>query len=171
MADLVEILMIEHLAMKRMKEKQVTGISNEEFSSFHAFLMNVHVEVEEKIVFPELIEPQWDDQVQYAEKIEKIKADHKLINTLATNLKKWYDGGNIKTYNDRIPLYFRLLVDHNTLEEREVFPRWKDLNKFDESGKLAKECMNIIESYGEGDYLKMLDLSEGAFKYLFRKLI
>ena len=171
MADLVEILMIEHLAMKRMKEKQVTGISNEEFSSFHAFLMNVHVEVEEKIVFPELIEPQWDDQVQYAEKIEKIKADHKLINTLATNLKKWYDGGNIKTYNDRIPLYFRLLVDHNTLEEREVFPRWKDLNKFDESGKLAKECKNIIESYGEGDYLKMLDLSEGAFKYLFRKLI
>ena len=171
MADLVEILMIEHLAMKRMKEKQVTGISNEEFSSFHAFLMNVHVEVEEKIVFPELIEPQWDDQKQYAEKIEKIKADHKLINTLATNLKKWYDGGNIKTYNDRIPLYFRLLVDHNTLEEREVFPRWKDLNKFDESGKLAKECKNIIESYGEGDYLKMLDLSEGAFKYLFRKLI
>ena len=39
MADLVEILMIEHLAMKRMKEKQVTGISNEEFSSFHAFLI------------------------------------------------------------------------------------------------------------------------------------
>ena len=26
MADIVEILMIEHLAMKRMKEKQVTGI-------------------------------------------------------------------------------------------------------------------------------------------------
>ena len=65
MADLVEILMIEHLAMKRMKEKHVTGISNEEFSSFHGFLMNVHVEVEEKIVFPELIEPQWEDHKQY----------------------------------------------------------------------------------------------------------
>ena len=171
MADIVEILMIEHLAMKRMKEKQVTGISNEEFSSFHGFLMNVHVEVEEKIVFPELIEPQWEDHKQYAEKIEKIKADHKLINTLATNLKKWYDEGNIKTYNDRIPLYFRLLVDHNTLEEREVFPRWKDLNNFDENGKLAKECMNIIETYGEDDYLKKMDLSEGAFRYLFRDLI
>ena len=171
MADIVEILMIEHLAMKRMKEKQVTGISNEEFSSFHGFLMNVHVEVEEKIVFPELIEPQWEDHKQYAEKIEKIKADHKLINTLATNLKKWYDGEDIKTYNDRIPLYFRLLVDHNTLEEREVFPRWKDLNNFDENGKLAKECMNIIETYGEDDYLKKMDLSEGAFRYLFRDLI
>ena len=171
MADLVEILMIEHLAMKRMKEKQVTGISNEEFSSFHGFLMNVHVEVEEKIVFPELIEPQWEDHKQYAEKIEKIKADHKLINTLATNLKKWYDGEDIKTYNDRIPLYFRLLVDHNTLEEREVFPRWKDLNNFDENGKLAKECMNIIETYGEDDYLKRIDLSEAAFRYLFRDLI
>ena len=171
MADIVEILMIEHLAMKRMKEKQVTGISNEEFSSFHGFLMNVHVEVEEKIVFPELIEPQWEDHKQYAEKIEKIKADHKLINTLATNLKKWYDGEDIKTYNDRIPLYFRLLVDHNTLEEREVFPRWKDLNNFDENGKLAKECMNIIETYGEDDYLKRIDLSEAAFRYLFRDLI
>ena len=171
MADIVEILMIEHLAMKRMKEKQVTGISNEEFSSFHGFLMNVHVEVEEKIVFTELIEPQWEEHTQYAEQIEKIKADHKLINTLATNLKKWYDEGNIKTYNDRIPLYFRLLVDHNTLEEREVFPRWKDLNKFDESGKLAKECMNIIETYGEGDYLKRISLSEAAFRYLFRDLI
>ena len=133
--------------------------------------MNVHVEVEEKIVFPELIEPQWEDHKQYAEKIEKIKADHKLINTLATNLKKWYDGEDIKTYNDRIPLYFRLLVDHNTLEEREVFPRWKDLNNFDENGKLAKECMNIIETYGEDDYLKKMDLSEGAFRYLFRDLI
>lgn len=167
--DAVELLMIEHLQCKSIKSLQETSEDYDRFVTFHEFLLNVHIVVEEKVVFPSLSQPLWEDSRDYTKKIEQIAADHKLLDKLAQNLIHWKNGGNEELYHERMPLYYRLLIEHNGREEAELFDRWKSL---DESAykSASIEIYNIISSFGVDKYRQAMNISESVFRYVFRDI-
>ncbi len=164
MADIVEILMLEHLAIRNIsrcrKPEEAT------FYEFNAYLKNCHIEIEEKIVFPLILSYARDNAQASFPRIEQIRADHRLIETLADNLAKWKESGNMQLYEERLPLYFRLLVEHNRSEDEIVFPLWSSADHRD--AKIgASEALNIIETFGKDRYLSITGLSGKAMDYLF----
>ncbi|EQB71015.1 MAG: hypothetical protein AMDU1_APLC00040G0001, partial [Thermoplasmatales archaeon A-plasma] len=98
--------------------------------------------------------------------IEQIKADHKLIDTLAGNIAKWQDKGDTDLVNERFPLYLRLLRDHNLSEDRLVFPWWKELDLREVKSSI-KEAEAIIDSFGRENYMEIIGLSPESFVYMF----
>jgi hemerythrin superfamily protein len=52
LADLAEILMIEHLAIKKSKWIEEKTYENEAFVNFRSYVKECHIEVEEKVCFP-----------------------------------------------------------------------------------------------------------------------
>lgn len=167
MADLAEILMVEHLAIKESKWLIDRPYSNDAFTNFHSYVKECHIEVEEKICFPILESYSFPDAKQFRERVERIKADHKLIDTLAVNIMKWHDSGNEKLVGERMPLFYKLLVEHNASEEIDLFPRW---NKMDnrEIGSSVRDALSIIESFGIKRYIDATCLDESVFRYFFR---
>ena len=165
-ADAVELLIIEHLQCKAFKKLQDVEPDFDRFVAFHEFLLNVHIEVEEKVVFPALYEPLWDDSKEYRATIDLISADHKLLDKLARNLVHWKESGNEEFYRERMPLYTRLLVEHNEKEESDIFKRWKSLDYY-VYRSASKEIGSVISSFGIQNYRKAMNLSESAFNYLF----
>lgn len=167
--DAVELLMVEHLQCKSIKKLQETTVDYDRFVNFHEFLLNGHIVVEEKIVFPSLSLPLWDDSKDYTAKIKQIAADHKLLDKLAQNLIRWKESENEELYNERIPLYYKLLIEHNGREEDELFDRWQSLDK-SVYISTSKEIYNIISSFGAEKYRLAMNFSEGVFHYIFRGL-
>ena len=166
MADIVEILMIEHLAIRHISRCRKPG--DTDFYEFNAYLKNCHIEIEEKIVFPLILSYARDNSGASFPKIEQIRADHKLIETLAVNLAKWKESGNTDLYEERLPLYFRLLVEHNRSEDEAVFPFWPEANNRDAKIS-ASEALGIIETFGKDRYLGITGLSGKAIDYLFSR--
>lgn len=168
MADLAELLSVEHIAIRHIRRSLENGDSVETFGEFHRYLKECHVEIEEKILFPILKAYVWTDSQEFVSKADRILADHKLIDTLHANLIKWYTSGDLETYHERLPLYFKLLLEHNEREEEIVFPRWDRLPA-DEIIGTVREAENIIESFGMKKYMEMVGLREPGYRYLFRK--
>ena len=102
--------------------------------------------------------------------MERIKADHKLIDTLAQNLLKWSESGNIDLLKERTPLFYRLLTDHNATEETDLFPRWADIDK-KTLKDTTKDALSVIESFGRGEYMESLGLNYSTFRYFFRDVL
>lgn len=165
MADLAEILMIDHMAVRFLKETIEKNASVEELPLFHDYLKNCHIELEEKILFPMVKTVDTEDKTFYA-KVDQIKADHKLIETLYLNILKWKEGGNLDLVNERFPLFFRILIDHNLSEDEIVFPTWKSVS-IDLLKQSKIDAINVVESFGVKNYLNMTGLSEKAYRYLF----
>lgn len=163
MADAVEILMMEHQSIRHIS-KYLKQDSPANFMEFHDYLKSVHIEVEEKIVFPVIYENLPGTRVDVRRQIDQIMADHKLIQTLAMNLEKWMEDQNNELVNERFPLYFRLLKDHNLNEDRIVFPWWKDING-DAFRMVKKEIENIIDSFGRERYLNIMEISPEQLDY------
>ncbi len=168
MADLAEILMLEHFAIKDAKWLIESPFNAQRFTSFHSYLKNCHIEVEEGICFPLLEQTNFPDSVVFNERVERIKADHKLIDTLAQNILKWYDSGNTEVLRKRIPLFFRLLMDHNASEETDLFPRWDNIDR-NLSRSAVKDALSVIESFGRAEYMEVLGINYSAFRYFFRE--
>ncbi len=167
MTDLAGILMLEHVAIRNISICTKSG--EPDFAEFHSYLRNCHIEIEEKLVFPLVLASASKGEKELVSRIEHIRADHKLIETLAGNLGKWKETGNKQLYGDRLPLYYRLLVDHNRNEDETVFPIWKEVDG-NEARKAAKEALSIIESYGTGRYLEVIGIPRKAMDYLFGKI-
>ena len=166
MADAVELLLIEHLQCRSFRRLQDVSPDFERFVAFHQFLMDVHIEIEEKIVFPNLYEPLWEDADEYRATISKIAADHKLLDKLAGNLIQWKESGNEELYLERMPLYTRLLIEHNEREESDIFTRWRSLDNY-VYRSASKEISSVISSFGVKNYRKAMGMTESAFNYLF----
>ena len=167
MADLAEILIMEHLAIKKAKWIVEQPYDPEAFTRFHSYVKACHIEVEEKICFPILESYSFPDAKQFRERAERIKADHKLIDTLAVNIMRWGEGGNTGLVAERMPLFFKLLVDHNASEETDLFPRWDSIDS-KEMRSSINDAHSIIESFGEREYIEAVGLNESTFHYLFR---
>lgn len=98
--------MVDHSALRIRAEK------NEflDMMEFRAFLMDIHVAIEEKVVFPELISL-GDNQTKKT--IDGLIADHKLLDKLYSNLIKW-KGGENPLYEQSILLFYQTLTFHNS---------------------------------------------------------
>lgn len=166
MADLAEILMIEHLAIKHSKWLVENHYDNDVFRNFHDYITECHIELEEKICFPVLESFPFMDSKQFTERTNRIKADHKIIDTLALNILKWHESGDDNFVLERKPLFYRLLVDHNSSEEVHIFPRWNQINSIEMKSSM-KDALSIIESFGIGEYIDATGISPSAFRYFF----
>ena len=170
MADLAEILMLEHFAIKDARWLVGGPFDSQRFSRFRSYLKNCHIEVEEKICFPILEGFTFTDSAVFNDRVERIKADHKLIDTLAQNLLKWSESGNSDLLKERTPLFYRLLTDHNATEETDLFPRWADIDK-KTLKDTTKDALSVIESFGRGEYMESLGLNYSTFRYFFRDVL
>ena len=94
-------------------------------------------------------------------------ADHRLLETLATNIIKWKNEENSEILKNRVPMFFRLLQDHNNSEEDSLFTHWKNIES-DVKKKTVTEVGNIIENFGLGAYSRVTGISRDFFSYVFR---
>lgn len=168
MADLAEILIVEHLSIRHIREVLLPGVDFDAFLEFDRYLRECHIEIEEKLLFPLLKEHVWPDNREFSDNADRIMADHRLLRKLSSNLIEWHESGDLQLFKERFPLYFRLLLDHNEKEETSVFPRWAKLEPA-ETGMVASELESVVESFGVKDYLKITKLTPDGFRYLFHK--
>ena len=155
--DAVELLMMEHSALRiRSERNEFVNIME-----FRIFLMDIHVSVEEKVVFPELV-ALGDSETKKT--VESLIADHKLLDKLYSNLIKWKSGEN-PLYEQRIPLFYQTLTFHNSQEEKLVFPLWKSLEP-EKAREDVKSSLEIIGSAGIDIYKKETGISTEMIKYI-----
>lgn len=155
--DAVELLMMEHSALRiRSERNEFVNIME-----FRIFLMDIHVSVEEKVVFPELV-ALGDSETKKT--VESLIADHKLLDKLYSNLIKWKSGEN-PLYEQRIPLFYQTLTFHNSQEEKLVFPLWKSLEP-EKAREDVKSALEIIGSAGIDIYKKETGISTEMIKYI-----
>ena len=155
--DAVELLMIDHSALRiRSEDCEIVNMME-----FRIFLMDIHVSIEEKIVFPELVSL-GDNETKKS--IAGMIADHKLLDKLYTNLMKWKSGEN-PIYEERVPLFYKTLTFHNSQEENLVFPLWKKLEP-EMAKKDIKAALEIIDSSGIDVYIRETGISDDMIKYI-----
>ena len=155
--DAVELLMMDHSALRiRSERNEFVNIME-----FRIFLMDIHVSVEEKVVFPELV-ALGDSETKKT--VESLIADHKLLDKLYSNLIKWKSGEN-PLYEQRIPLFYQTLTFHNSQEEKLVFPLWKSLEP-EKAREDVKSSLEIIGSAGIDIYKKETGISTEMIKYI-----
>lgn len=119
----VDLLLFEHSIIRiRANEALLATPSMESFKDLHELVVNLHAKVEDEVVFPAVIEENESDQ-EFVKYVKRISADHRLIETLGNNIVEWYEQGNAEMLNRRVPLYFKVLTDHNMNEERDIFHR------------------------------------------------
>jgi hemerythrin superfamily protein len=164
MSDLVELLMIEHSAIRHIS-KYINLDSEDDLAGFHEYLENVHIELEEKIVFPLLISADDKGDKNLLATIDQLKVDHKSIDDLAKNISTLWEKEDKSTAVDKTKLYFRLLKDHNNSEDSSVFLLWKKIEEKDMATAM-KEAGNIIDSFGRELYIDLMGLSPYAYSYL-----
>lgn len=159
--DLVELLMVEHSGIRIIADNNILEKSSAELIDFNQFLLNIHVNIEESIVFPVLKE----NNETVVKLVDRLIADHKLLETLFNNLYKWKVSEN-SLFEVRLPLFYKTLTDHNSLEENEVFPLWRDIG--DEEKTISmKNAHEIILSNNIENYIKETGISEKMMKYIF----
>ncbi|MDA8054540.1 MAG: hemerythrin domain-containing protein [Thermoplasmatales archaeon] len=164
MNDLVGLLMIEHSAIRHIS-KYFNFNNEDDLAGFHEYLKNVHIELEEKIVFPLLISTDDYRSKDLAPTIDQLKVDHKSIDDLARNILTLWANEDKVTAVDKTKLYFRLLKDHNNSEDSSIFLLWKNVDE-KEMVTAMKEAENIIDSFGRELYTELMALSPAAYSYL-----
>lgn len=166
MTDLVEVLIIDHLTIKHTGELFNPDSELGDFINFHSYLKQCHMEIEEKILFPALKKGVWGDERWFFLKIEQLIKDHKLLDDLVQNIIEWHRTGQLDLVREHIPLYFKILVDHNNSEESYIFGRWKQMPE-EERYTALREAREVVRNFGLKRYLGVTELSEGAFHYMF----
>jgi hemerythrin superfamily protein len=166
MADLAEVLIIDNLTIKRFGETfNVKGEAGD-FINFHNFLKNCHMQMEEKVLYPNLRKGNWTDERWLFRKMEQFEGDHKMIDSLGQDIIKWYGEGDMEMLRDHLPLYFKILKDHGNSEESYVFSRWKLLPEAERTDTM-KDAMRIVNNFGRKRYAGLTDLSDSAISYIF----
>ena len=155
--DAVELLMIDHSALRiKSEDREIINMME-----FRIFLMDIHVGIEEKVVFPELV---LLGNSETKKTIDSLIADHKLLDKLYSNLIKWKSGEN-PLYEQRIPLFYQTLIFHNSQEEKLVFPLWKNLEP-EVAKNDIKTALEIINASGVDTYMKETGISADMIKYI-----
>ncbi len=165
MADLAELLMFEHSSIRVVSREAKNDIAFDFFTGFNDYLVNDHVAVEEKILFPVIVDNDWADRQEFAKTVSRILADHKLIETLANNIIRWHESGNEDLYKRRMPDFFMILTDHNLSEEDQVFPRWKLVDETRRYGAI-RDAIELIQSTDENNYFDKTGISAELIKYI-----
>ncbi|BAB59180.1 TVG0043618 [Thermoplasma volcanium GSS1] len=165
MCDLAELLMVEHTSIRLLSNFLYGKDSLEIFEGFNDYLVKDHVEIEEKILFPVIVDVDYEDKDQFKATVERIKNDHRLIETLATNLIKWKRDGDDDKFMLRLPLFYKTLTDHNSSEEELIFPRWKNIDPELQKDAL-KEAISIIDTVNRDLYVRVTGISKDFIYYI-----
>lgn len=141
--DLAELLMFEHAVIRvRSEHIEFEGPS---FEDMNRFVLKWHASIEDEVLFP-ILREHFSSRSAIVSDIDRISADHKLIQTLGENLEKWKKEGNEELFNERISLYVRLIREHNDKEEESIFHLWKEISE-----ATRKETMSrAIEAFKSG---------------------
>jgi hemerythrin superfamily protein len=166
MADLAEILMVEHIGI-RNAEWILNPHDTERFLGFLTYMKECHIEIEEKVCFPLLENYAFPDKLNFTAKVKRIRADHKLIEKLGWDVITWNNSGEPDKETSRIPLFYKTLLDHNLEEDNDLFPRWDLLDKR-ETETAMKEALSIIESFGVVKWQAVTGVNEPMFRYVFK---
>ena len=164
MNDLAELLMIEHSAIRHIS-KYININNEDDLLGFHEYLKSVHIELEEKVLFPVLISNLDLDSKDLVSLIDQLKVDHKSIDDLAKEISTLWEKEDNGTATDKTKLYFRLLKDHNNSEDSSVFLLWNNVGE-KEKATAMKEAGNIIDSFWRKLYIDLMGLPPDAYHYL-----
>ncbi len=93
--------------------------------------------------------------------IDRISADHKLIETLGNNIVKWINGNDEDMLKRRIPVYWKILSEHNMSEEKTIFYRLND------SLESIDGILESITSFGIDEYIKITGISSPMLEMYF----
>jgi hemerythrin superfamily protein len=159
--DAVELLMVEHSGIRIIAEHNILQKSSSELIDFNKFLLNIHVNIEETVVFP-LIEA--NDNTT-AKLINSFISDHKLIEKLFSNLSKWKLSED-PLFEKRLPLFYKTLTEHNSNEENLLFPQWKNMDQ-EQQNTAVKNAHEIILSSDIENYVKETGISKKMMDYIF----
>lgn len=158
---------MEHLAIRHASRYVLPELAEGNLATFHTYLKECHIEIEERLVFPAIESVVKDkDEGLYAT-VDHVRQDHKLIDTLGTKLIKWISDGNQELVNVRFPSYFNLLMQHNSSEDQLVFPLWKKVEHSVQTAAV-KDAKGIIETFGSDKYLSTVQLSKEAYRKFFQ---
>jgi hemerythrin superfamily protein len=118
------------------------------------FIVNLHAKIEDDILFPAYREAYKNDtEIIYL--VDRISRDHELLKTLGNNVIKYGESGESELYKRRLERYLYILIDHNTSEEKLLFPLWDDIN-----GEIRlqadKEAVELVEKYGYQEYTRII---------------
>jgi len=164
--DVVELLMVDHLSIRLLVRCGLCVREVGEFASFHDFVVGCHARIEDEVVFPVLREHFSGVDEGFVKLVEWIGNDHRLLDTLAGNVIGYGRSGEREVYEDRLNLYFKLLMEHNLREEAQLFPRWfQDLPR-EVRVRATEEARKIIVEFGLKKYTEITGLSEEAFKLI-----
>ncbi|MGC8557809.1 MAG: hemerythrin domain-containing protein [Nitrososphaeria archaeon] len=150
--NVIELLLYEHSALRVIRNEWENGYQRVQFERLNDFIINHHAKVEDKYVFPKIKFFNSEDKSLIKE-IDRISADHKLIQTLGTNLVNWININDEDMIKRRMPLYWKILSEHNIEEEKTIFHRWKgDLENID-------DIIESIKAFGKEEYIKITGVS------------
>ncbi|MCL4346170.1 MAG: hypothetical protein M1375_04765 [Candidatus Thermoplasmatota archaeon] len=145
---------------------RIENDANSFFPVFLEYLESVHIKLEEDILVPALKDEFDSTDKKFVMNMERIMADHKLLGKLGENIVKWIEGGDSEMIAQRVPLFVRLLLDHNSSEEVSVFPSWKSMDARMIKATLA-EARNMITDFGVVNYSMITGVSDRFLEYLF----
>ncbi|MCL6015031.1 MAG: hemerythrin domain-containing protein [Candidatus Thermoplasmatota archaeon] len=165
--DVVEVLMTEHSAIRHISNNFKFDSESSDFQVFVEYLKKCHIEIEERVFVPVIKDVYDGKKMDLIRNVDRIMADHRLLETLASNIIKWKDEENFDILKTRVPLFFKLLQDHNNSEEDSLFTYWKDIEDNVKKNTMT-EVGNIIESFGLGSYSTITGISKDFFSYVFR---
>jgi hemerythrin superfamily protein len=164
--DVVEVLIIDHISIRLLAKCNPYIKSVDEFVSFHDFIVNCHAKIEDDIVFPALKNLYKGKYEEFVKLIEWISNDHKLLDTLGNKVIEYGRAGRQENYRERLSLYFKILLEHNTREESQLFPNWfKEIANTTRTS-CTKRARKIIENYGLEKYTKLTGFSSEAYKII-----
>lgn len=166
MKNAVDVIMFEHQSIRKLSVLLDSLDRFDEFLGFNRYLKECHMVVEEKILFSRLREGSFFDSTAFSARIDRVVADHRLIETLASNIQRWHESGDIVMVRQRMPLYFRLLMEHNATEDSTLFPRWGEISGLIEADTI-RETKNVILSFGKQNYLAVTGMSQADFQKTF----
>lgn len=164
--DVVEVLMTEHSAIRHISNNFKFDSESSDFQVFVEYLKKCHIEIEERVFVPVIKDVYDGKKMDLIRNVDRIMADHRLLETLASNIIKWKDEENFDILKTRVPLFFKLLQDHNNSEEDSLFTYWKDIEDNVKKNTMT-EVGNIIESFGLGSYSTITGISKDFFSYVF----
>ncbi|MGC8661311.1 MAG: hemerythrin domain-containing protein [Nitrososphaeria archaeon] len=156
----VDLLLYEHSALRVLKSEWENGYQRIEFKKINDFVINHHARVEDLYVFPKIKASNPND-TDLVKNIDRISADHKLIETLGNNIVKWINGNDEDMLKRRIPVYWKILSEHNMSEEKTIFYRLND------SLESIDGILESITSFGIDEYIKITGISSPMLEMYF----
>jgi|YelNatPaOPRAMG01_1025707.scaffolds.fasta_scaffold40705_3 hemerythrin superfamily protein len=153
--ELVELLMVEHAALRLQMRGLVERPDVRQFLSLSSFLLEHHAKLEDLAFFPKMAAVLDGKEFR---PLKGLSSDHRLILTLVENMKKWTQEGRQDFFEKRMKTFVDVVLKHNLDEERLAFPLWSRVGE-DERRDATLQARRMIEAFPEDAYFSITGLT------------